>query len=80
MPLLAKPEEFRITIRPDGKIELDFRGMEISSYRRIVELLQETVGPLEAADTEAEEGTPPGVHRAKEKKADQADEQDLKQG
>lgn len=69
-----------MTIHADGRIELDFRGMEATSYRRIIELLQDTVGPVEPAETETEEGTPPGVQRATAKKAKHgAKEQDIKE-
>ncbi len=55
---MAKPEEFEIEIGPDGKIRLDFRGMEVQSYRRIVEMLRDTVGPIEALDMSDSEGPP----------------------
>lgn len=58
---MARREEFKVTIDKDGRIHLDFRGMEESSYRRILEALQESVGPVEAADTQFDEADPPGV-------------------
>lgn len=59
---MAKPEEFKFTIDKDGRVHLDFRGMEESSYRRILELLQETVGPTEAVEAQRDEAEPPGVY------------------
>lgn len=69
--LMAEIEEFEVTIDRDGRIRLDFRGMSESSYRRIVEVLQETVGPVERLDLEAGGDEPPAVreyHEEKEKK------------
>lgn len=58
---MGRPEEFRFTIDKDGRIQLDFRGMEEASYRRILQMLEEMVGPVEAAEAQAEEAPPPGV-------------------
>lgn len=58
---MSRKEEFDVIITPDGKIRLDFRGMKEESYRRILEVLQETVGPVEPLEAEAEQDSPPGV-------------------
>jgi hypothetical protein len=65
---MAKPEEFKFTIDKDGRIQLDFRGMEESAWRRILELLQETVGPAESVEVQSDEAEPPRVfeHRPAE--------------
>jgi hypothetical protein len=70
---MAKPEEFKFTIDKDGKILLDFRGMEEASYRRILELLQETVGPAEALEAQADEAEPPGVYERKRTHTDETE-------
>lgn len=57
---MAKPEEFKIRIEPDGRIILNIDGMEESSYRRILELLEETVGPV--SEVNIEPGDPPSRH------------------
>lgn len=62
---MARPEEFEITIGADGRIELNFNGMTETSYRRIIEVLRETVGPIESLKLEAEEGDPPRVNLRK---------------
>ena len=62
---MARPEEFEITIDADGRIVLNFNGMTETSYRRIVEVLRETVGPIESLELEAEEGDPPQVNLRK---------------
>lgn len=67
---MARPEEFKITIDKDGRIHLDFRGMEESSYRRILEALQEAVGPVEAAGTQFDEADPPGVRELRKARAE----------
>lgn len=74
---MAKPEEFEIEIGPDGKIRLDFRGMEVESYRRIVEMLRDTVGPIEALDVSDPE-EPPTPQRLSERERTREDEE-LKQ-
>ena len=56
---MAEREEFKIKIRKDGRIEVDFRGMKIESYRRMVELMEEMVGPVRQIDEETEEAQPP---------------------
>lgn len=43
----ARPEEFTIHIEPDGRIILDGQGMRETNFRRIIELLEETVGPVQ---------------------------------
>lgn len=73
---MAKPEEFKFTIDKDGKIVLDFRGMEEASYRRILQLLEETVGPTEAAEAQADEASPPGVYERK--RAQTGEQEELK--
>lgn len=54
-------EEFEVKITKDGRIYLDFRGMKESSYKRIVDLLQETVGPVHPHEIPAGEDDPPKV-------------------
>jgi hypothetical protein len=53
---MSRPQEFTIHIEPDGRIVLDGRQMEDASYRRILELLQDTVGPARPLEVE---GDPP---------------------
>ena len=65
---MAQREEFEVTIGPDGHLRLDFRGMNEESYRRIVEVLKETIGPVEPIGIVAEEGEPPGVHEYHDEK------------
>ena len=57
---VAKPEEFTVRIEPDGRIILEVEGLEETSYRRILELLEETVGPVR--QIEAAGGEPPTRH------------------
>lgn len=40
------PEEFTLTIMPDGRIVFDGAGMQETNYRRILDLLEDTVGPV----------------------------------
>ena len=79
---MSTPEEFEVVIGKDGRIRLDFRGMNEESYRRIVQVLEETVGPAEALEAEAEEASPPGVQRygSGETSAHDRDEESLRQG
>lgn len=80
---MAIPEEFEVVIGADGKIRLDFRGMSVESYRRIVEVLQETVGPAEALDIESEEDAPPRViqsETARDRTRDEEDRIENRQG
>ena len=78
---MAKPEEFEVLIDRDGRIRLDFRGMRESSYKRIVEVLRETVGPVEAINIEADDVDPPDVHERRPTESRQSvDEEHLEQG
>lgn len=47
---MVKPRDFSITIMPDGKIVLELDGQKETDYRRILEFLQETVGPVQALE------------------------------
>jgi hypothetical protein len=60
---MSRPEEFTIHIEADGRIILDGRGMEETSYRRILELLRETIGP--ARPLALDRSDPPGRHLAR---------------
>lgn len=60
MTKVARPQEFSITIRPDGKIILDMNGVRETSYRRIIEFLEETVGPV--SELEVTPSDPPERH------------------
>lgn len=71
---MAKPEEFKFTIDKDGKIQLDFRGMEESSYRRILEMLQDMVGPVETVEAQSDEAEPPGVYEHRKGKTEEREE------
>lgn len=71
---MAKSEEFKFTIDKDGRVKLDFRGMEESSYRRIVEMLQEMVGPVEAEEAQRDEAEPPGVYEQRKKMEQEQEE------
>jgi hypothetical protein len=57
---VATPEEFIVRIEPDGRIVLDGAGLHEESYRRIVALLEETVGPVR--QIELAPGDPPTRH------------------
>jgi len=57
---VAKPEEFIVHIEPDGRIVLDGAGLHEESYRRIVALLEETVGPVR--EIELAPNDPPTRH------------------
>lgn len=57
---MASPQEFTVTILPDGRIVLDMNGIQETSYRRILEMLQETVGPAHLV--EMLPGDPPQPH------------------
>lgn len=72
--MMAKPEEFKFTIDKDGRVRLDFRGMEESSYRRILELLQESVGPTESVEAQSDEAEPPGVYEQRKKAEEEREE------
>ena len=74
---MAEREEFEVSIDANGRIKLDFRGMSESSYRRIVQMLEETVGRVEPLDLEAGEDAPPKVI---ERQADRPPEQRLQSG
>lgn len=54
---MKKPDEFTVRIEPDGRILFETEGLEETSYRRIVEYLEETVGPVRTL--EVEPGDPP---------------------
>ena len=56
---VVKPEEFTIRIEPDGRVILQADGLQETSYRRILELLEETVGPVR--EIEAAPGDPPAL-------------------
>lgn len=77
---MAKPEEFIVTIGPDGRIILDFRGMTEESYRRIVETLQETVGPVERIEVQADQSPPGGVRELDSAKIKEEEKAELKLG
>lgn len=47
---MAKPRDFSITIRPDGQIVLEVDGQQETAYKRILEFLEETVGPAQALE------------------------------
>jgi hypothetical protein len=57
---VAKPKEFTIVIEPDGRIILDVGGMQETSYKRILEYLEETVGPVRLVDVSPSD--PPQRH------------------
>ena len=74
---MAKPEEFRIQIEPDGRVVLDGRGMELTSYRRIVELLEETVGPVQELDRAPDDPPQRHIHPAQSREQEESDRLDL---
>jgi hypothetical protein len=57
---VAKPKEFTIVIEPDGRIILDVGGMQETSYKRILEYLEETVGPVRLVEVSPSD--PPQRH------------------
>jgi hypothetical protein len=63
---VSKPDEITIHIEPDGRIVVDGREMDEVSYRRLVELLEETIGP--ARELNAGPGEPPPAARLTAKK------------
>ena len=69
---MSKPEEFKIHIDDEGRIRMDFRGMKPSSYRRIIEMLEETVGPVSIPDLGEDE--PPRVLESHQEKTDASEE------
>jgi hypothetical protein len=73
---MSRPEEFTIQIEPDGRVIFKSGELEESSYRRILELLEETVGPAQAV--EAGQADPP--RRSLSKHKDERRDQGLKQG
>ncbi len=76
---MAKAEEFKIVIDKDGRIRMDFRGMSGESYRRIKEMLEETVGKTERIELAAGDAMPPGgVERKDSAEAESGDEEKLR--
>ena len=73
---MAEPEEFTIHIEPDGRIVLDGAGMHETSFRRIIQLLEETVGPVRQLDVSTD---PPGMHLnpTRSSRSKQDDKKDL---
>jgi hypothetical protein len=74
--IMSQPEEFTIHIEPDGRIILDGAGMHETSYRRILELLEETVGPVRHLDA-SEEPPSTHVHPVKRSAATSSQREDL---
>ncbi len=75
---MSQPEEFQITIEPDGRIILDGRGLHETSYRRILELLEATVGPVQ--ELQRAPGEPPAtaLHRPAVKSEAELDTDELR--
>jgi hypothetical protein len=74
---MAQPEEFKIRIEPDGRIVLDAPGMHETSYRRIIEFLEATVGP--AHQVEAAPLDPPSRHLHSAARADETEAESARQ-
>lgn len=70
---MAKPEEFVVQIEPDGKIVLEMNGVREESMQRIMQLLQETVGPTQ--ELEQAPGDPP-QRRLSAQHEDEAQDED----
>lgn len=43
---MSGPEEFTLTIMPDGRILFQGAGVEETDYKRILEFLEEMIGPV----------------------------------
>lgn len=71
---MSRPEEFTIHIEPDGRIVFDSGGMTETSYKRILELLADTVGPVQPiADEAPPERRIVGGRKAKREEAPRLD-------
>jgi len=55
--MAAQPEEWTFHIEPDGRIVMDGVDLDNASLRRLIEHLEETVGPVR--EVAAQEGDPP---------------------
>ena len=60
---MARPEEYIIHIDADGRITLDGKDIHETSWRRIVDLLEETVGPVRHVQVNPEDPPRPRLHR-----------------
>ena len=60
---MAQPEEFKIHIEPDGRVIFESgTGMQETSWRRVIELIEETVGPVVEVKTDPSD--PPRIYLA----------------
>ncbi|GEM_PF-5444021 len=75
---MAEAEEFEIVIEPDGQVRMDLRGVSAESYRRIVDLLRETVGHVQ--EIEVGDATPPPVVRTAAEDESAQEETELRRG
>jgi hypothetical protein len=71
---MSRPEEIVIHIEPDGRIVLDGREMQETSYKRILDLIRETVGPAHAVEVDG--GEPPTRHLKRSPRGRRETEQD----
>jgi len=77
---VVKPEEFRIQIEPDGRVVLDGRGMELTSYRRIAELLEETLGPVQELERAPNDPPRRYIRPVESREQEESDRLDLGRG
>lgn len=75
---MAKPQEFTITIDKDGQIILDMNGVREKSFKRILELLEETVGPVRVV--EVTPGDPPQRRLHPQEQEEEASEVKMARG
>lgn len=61
---MTRPQEFTVHIEPDGRIVLNLDGLEETSYRRILDLLAETVGPVQEVGLSPEDPPRRFLHSA----------------
>ena len=73
---MSEFEDIKIVIGKDGRIRVDLRGMSAESYRRVVDMLEETVGMVQEVEA-GEEEEPPKVRELIEEKSDQDEEERL---
>ncbi len=63
---MPQPEDWTIRIAPDGRITLEANGVTTTSWRRIVQMLEETVGPVAEVPLSPEDPPRRFLHAADE--------------
>ena len=77
---MAKPEEFTIRIEPDGRIVLERGDVQETAWRRIVQLLEETVGPGREIEVAPEDPPTRHLHAETGRDAERERRVDLNRG